>query len=223
MVERVVIYVEGGGDTESTMTPFRQGFSTFLRPAFERMREKRIKHSVVPCGGRKQAYDAFVDAMENEPEVLNLLLVDAEDLLPYPPPKIVRGKVQDPDPWPHFAKRPGDKWAKPSTANSRSCHVMSACMEAWFVADPAGMKKRYTRNFEESALPPPASAEKVAKSVIYAAMDAATRNTPSGKYIRNGKIDDGAQLLALIDPSVVRRHCQWCERLFKALEDAVTQ
>jgi len=79
VTRNIAIYVEGGGDTAQTSTPFRTGMSAFLKPVLDEVRKKRLLWRVIPCGGRRQTYDAFVDALENEPEALNVLLVDSEE------------------------------------------------------------------------------------------------------------------------------------------------
>ena len=79
MVKDIAIYIEGGGDTAQTLDPFRRGMSAFLKAVVDAVRKRRIRWRVIPCGGRQQAYDAFVDALANEAEVFNVLLVDSED------------------------------------------------------------------------------------------------------------------------------------------------
>ena len=115
MVKSIAIYLEGGGDTAQTLEPFRKGMSAFLRPVVDQVRARRIKWRVIPCGGRKQAYDAFVDAVANEPGVFNVLLVDSED-----PVEITVS------PWTHLRCRPDDRWAKPAGTDDRRCQMNMA-------------------------------------------------------------------------------------------------
>jgi hypothetical protein len=203
----IAIYVEGGGDTAATLTPFRTGMSAFLKPVVDAVRKKRIRWRVIPCGGRKQAYDAFVDALEKEPEALNVLLVDSEEPVAITVP-----------PWDHLKKRTGDQWKKPAGADHSRCQMMVACMEAWFVADHEGLKRHYGGNFDAAKLPAANLAESRTKADINDALKKATKNTKAQEY---QKIRDGAKLLKKVDPTVVRKHCKWCERLFKALGDAM--
>src|SRR4029078_3658870 len=132
MTKSIAIYIEGGGDTAQTLIPFRTGMSAFLMAVVDEVRKKRIKWRVIPCGSRKAAYDAFTAALINEPEVHNVLLVDSED------PVAINGQ-----PWTHLKNRIGDGWAKPQAATDSHCHMMVACMEAWFLADPANLKSHY--------------------------------------------------------------------------------
>lgn len=209
MIKSIAIYIEGGGDGTQTLVPFRTGMSAFLKPIVDKVRSKRIQWRVIPCGGRQAAYDAFVDALEKEPEVHNVLLVDSEDPIAITVP---------PAPWAHLKKRVGDKWKKPSGADDERCQLMTACMETWFLADPDGLKKHFKGNFDESKLPPADQAETRTKSQINDALSKATKPTKAKEY---KKIRDGAKLLAIVDPAVVRKHCKWCERLFKALGKAI--
>ena len=163
--------------------------------------------ALIPCGGHEQAFDAFVDALTYEPGVFNVLLVDSED-----PVAITVS------PWEHLKNRVGDKWEKPVGADDTRCQMMVACMEAWFLADPAGLKKHYGGKFNEKALPPASQAETRTKQMINDALKKATRPTPAEEY---QKIRDGAKLLEKVDPIAVREHCKWCDRLFQALGKAI--
>ena len=114
MINSIAIYIEGGGNTPQTLTPFRRGMSAFLKPVVDVVRQKRIRWRVIPCGGRRQAYDAFVDAIENEPDVFNVLLVDSEE------------SVSDASPWTHLQNREGDQWTQPSAVDDARCHETPA-------------------------------------------------------------------------------------------------
>lgn len=207
MIREIAIYVEGGGSTGQTLIPFRTGMLAFLKPFMDEVRRRRIRCNVVACGGRQEAYDAFVNKLRREPEVYSVLLVDAEEPV-----------AKDASPWTHLAGRKGDHWACPEGADDARCHLMVVTMEAWFLADPDTLKDHFGGNFDEKKLPPANQAETRPKHVIEDALRQATRNTKAGEY---KKIRDGAKLLEKIDPAVVRKHCKWCDRLFTGLGEAI--
>ena len=190
-----------------TLTPFRLGMSAFLKPVVDAVRKRGIRWRIIPCGGRLQAYDAFVNALADKPTVFNVLLVDSED-----PVAITVS------PWEHLKNRQGDEWNKPAGVDDSRCQMMVACMEAWFLADPAGLKKHFGGNLNEKALPPASQAETRTKDDINDALKKATRPTPAKEY---RKIRDGAKLLEKADATEVRKHCKWCDRLFRALGEAI--
>jgi hypothetical protein len=181
--------------------------SAFLKPVRELARQSRINWRIVPCGGRQAAYDAFVHAMSNEPEVFNILLVDSED------------PVSSDNPWTHLRNRPGDGWVQPAGADESRCHLMVICMEAWFLADPATLKRHFGGNFDDRKLPPPTQAESRTKQDINGVLKKATANTPAREY---RKLRDGVELLKCLNPAEVRKHCRWCDRLFATLERTIS-
>jgi len=207
VTKSIAIYIEGGGDTTQTLASFRTGMSAFLKPIVDVVRAKRIRWRVIACGRRKEAYYKFVDALAKEPDVFNVLLVDSED-----PVAIALS------PWDHVRSREDDKWNRPPGADDTHCHMMVACMEAWFLADADALKRHYGVNFDIGKLPPASQAESQTKDEIYAALKKATKSTKAGQY---RKIRDGAKLLAEVDVTIVRKHCKWCQRMFKALGDVV--
>lgn len=207
MVNRIAIYVEGGGPSSATRRPFRDGMCTFLGLVLCEVRRRRIGWQVIPCGGRRQAYDAFVDALRNEPSVFNVLLVDSEA------PIAITVST-----WGHLKDRSGDGWAQPAGADDARCQMMVACMEAWFLADPAGLKEHFGGNFDSGKLPPANLAETRTKSDINNALNQATRSTKAKEY---KKIRDGAKLLMKVNPAEVRKNCKWCDRLFQTLGHAI--
>jgi hypothetical protein len=204
MTQSIAIYLEGGGDTTQTLTPFRNAMSSFLKPAVDAARKKRVQWRMIACGGRQQAYEAYKDALKKEPEVHNILLVDSEDPV-----------AISVSPWEHVKNRIGDQWEKPPQVDDAQLQMMVACMEAWFLADINGLKKHYGGNFDAEKLPKADQAENQTKAKINDALKKATQNTTAKEY---RKIRDGVKLLTTIDSAVVRRNCKWCERLFIELE-----
>ena len=218
MVSDIAIHLEGGGHTSETLAPFRQGMSAFLKPVVDEARKRKIRWRVIPCGGRKEAYDSFCDALKNEPDAFHVLLVDAEEAF-------TKKKA-----WEHLKARVGDQWDKPATATDEQCHLMVVKMESWFLADPAAVKEffKLKKGFDASALPDvpplptppklPTVCEDRSKSSVNAVLKKATKDTADAEY---QKIKHGAKLLAVIDPKKVRQQCPACDRLFKVLATAM--
>ena len=217
MVTSIAIHLEGGGNSEATIAPFRQGMSAFLQPLVTLARQRGVRWRIIPYGGRSQAFKYFCDALKNEPDVLHLLLVDAEEA-------VTRS------PWAHVKNRIGDEWVAPAGATDEQCQLMIATMETWFLADPEAVRGffKHTKGFDKDAIPnaPPLPAAPKPTTVLQAMSKAkvneilakATRNTKTDHY---EKIKHGAKLLAVIDATKVRQQCPACDRLFKALATAM--
>jgi hypothetical protein len=217
MVSEIAIHLEGGGQTSETLAPFRRGMSAFLKPVVDEARRRRIRWRVIPCGGRRAAFDSFCDALANEPEVFNVLLVDAEEVVTQ-------------SPWGHLKSRVGDQWDKPEWATDDQCHLMIVMMETWFLADPDSVKEffKLKKGFDADALPvlppPPAppklptALEAMSKERVNEALRKATKDTKDGQY---EKIRHGVKLLAAVKPERVREQCPSCDRLFKTLGKAI--
>jgi len=205
----ISIYFEGGGKGDaSSMSAMRQGMSRFLLSGIGEVRGK-ARWKVIPCAGRTQTYNAFINALETDAATINILLVDSEDPVKF---------TNDPRPWEHLTKRIGDQWKQPRGVDHDRCQLMVACMEAWFLADPAGLKKHYGGNLDTAKLPAANLAESRTRADINDALQKATKNTKAKEY---QKIRDGAKLLEKVNSAEVRKHCKWCERLFMDLGKAI--
>lgn len=180
----VKIYVEGGGESEDTITRCRQGFAAYCAKAAPGKSRPRI----VPCGGRNKTFGKFKGAVEtSKAGELCVLLVDSE------------GSVGTKSPVAHLSAR--DNWIFPSLKDHR-VFLMVQVMEAWFLADREALAAFYDGGFLPNSLPgSPANIEAVRKEDIEPALKNATRKTRTkGEY---HKIDHGSALLALIDPDKV--------------------
>jgi len=202
----VKVFVEGGGDSDALKTECRRAFSRLLERAGLKGRMPRF----VACGGRRNAFEQFCTALENnERTELAFLLVDAE------------APVTCTSPWEHVAQQRGEPWERPSTADDDHLHLMVQCMEAWFVADRPALRKFYGQGFNEKALPPTtAKLEEVAKPDLYRCLEHATRGTKTkGSY---GKGEHSFKLLATLDPNLIRTASPWAERFFATLDRLMT-
>jgi hypothetical protein len=194
----IAIYFEGGGASAETKAALRLGMSTFLKPLVDMVRQRRCRWSITSCGGRDQAHEAFLDALQNEPERFNVLLVDSEATVASLPRA-------------HLLKR--DRWNL-NGAQEEQVHLMAQCMEAWLVADPEVLAEYYDQGFNANALPKRINLEEEPKLQIYNALENATRQTQKGSY---GKIKHASELLKRVSQQKARARCKHCERLFTTL------
>lgn len=201
VTKEIRLYVEGGGDTADGKARIRQGFGRFLSPIVSRCRDRRVRWTVTACGGRRSAWEHFSDAVRQIPDSSCFLLVDSEDPVSAPP-------------WEHLARREGDLFATDQASRDRY-HLMVVVMESWLLADPDALERYYGRGFRRSALPSN-KVEALRKQDIESALLRATEQTKKGRY---HKIRHGPELLASLDPAVVRRAAPHCERLFATLEE----
>jgi hypothetical protein len=198
----IAVYFEGGGESAESKATLRQGMSTFLKPLVEMARQKRCRWSITCCGGRNQACDAFLDALQNEPEKFNVLLVDSE--------AAVTGL-----PRAHLRLR--DQWNL-DAAQEDQVQLMAQCMEAWLAADPEALAEYYDQGFNAQALPRRVKLEEEPKAKIYAALENATRQTQKGGY---GKIKHAGDLLKRVSQAKAKNRCAHCQRLFTTLETKI--
>ena len=195
----VKIYVEGGGDGRELRARCRRGFSSFFGKAGLVGRMPKV----VACGGRQRAYDKFRAALVARNERgFTVLLVDSED-------PIAEGS----GPWLHLMNR--DTWAAPESATDDNAHLMTQCMEAWFLADRDGLEAFFGRGFNRNALPGNRNIEEVAKADVLDGLRNATRQCqPKGEY---GKGRHSFEILSEIDPSKVRAASPHAQRLVDTL------
>lgn len=194
----IAIYFEGGGSSAETKATLRQGMSAFLKPLVDMARQRRCRWSITSCGGRDQALDAFLDALEKEPEKFNVLLVDSEAAVASLP----RAHLQQRDGW------------NLNLAQEEQVHLMTQCMEAWLVADPEALAEYYDQGFNANALPKRINLEEEPKVQIYAALENATRQTQKGSY---GKIKHASELLKRVSQQKAKSRCAHRDLLFTAL------
>jgi hypothetical protein len=206
VVSEVRIYVEGGGDHADGKARLREGFSGFLRELVDLARRRRIRWSIIACGSRNDAFDAFQFALQTHPNAFNVLLVDSE------------APVQTGGPWQHLLAR--DRWQCPDGVEHDQCHLMVQTMEAWLVADRAALARFYGHGFNPNLLPRNQQVEQIEKDTLANALARATRQTTAGAY---HKIRHGARLLGKLDPAAVRAAAPSCERLFATLNRKLSE
>ena len=194
----ISIYMEGGGKGKGQKAMLRVGMDAFLAEIKNTCREKNWHWNLVPCGSRDQAYKRF---RKGKADIL-VLLVDSEDPVSLAPTD-------------HLAARDG--WNL-NGVDDGHIHLMVQSMEAWIVADPDALAAYYGQHFQANALPRRQNLEEENKVDIARALDQSTQGTQKGKY---HKIQHARHLLQRIDPTIVRKRCPHCDRLFKTLLDLI--
>ena len=205
MVTEIRVYIEGGGNNNTSRRRVRAGFSSFLNPLRELARQKRLDWNVIVCGPRSEAFESFKIAGRSHPEAFNVLLVDSE------------APVKRPT-WEHLQQQAG--WKKPKSARESQGHLMVQAVEAWILADPETLSDFYGQGFLSNAIPRTEDVEAIPKDRLLSALDHATRGTRKGPY---HKIDHGAALLERIDPERVRSRSRHCDLLFREIEAEIRE
>jgi len=204
-VKEIRVYVEGGGNNNTSRRRIRGGFSSFLDPLRELARQKRLGWNVIVCGPRSEAFESFKMAAGSHPEAFNVLLVDSESPVSRPA-------------WEHLQRQDG--WTRPESARESQSHLMVQAVEAWIVADLETLSGFYGKGFLRNALPGADDVEVISKDRLLSSLNHATRSTQKGPY---HKIDHGAALLERIDPGRVRARSKHCDRLFREIEAAIRE
>lgn len=200
---KVKVYVEGGGDGRDLRTRCRRGFSAFFEKASLAGRMPRV----VACGSRETAFDKFRIAFgARKAGEFVVLLVDSEA-------PVAAGT----GPWEHLAGRDG--WERPREAADEHAHLMVQCMEAWFLAETAGLAAYFGRDFDRRALRRHGKIEDVAKDDVHGGLRNATRRCSKGQY---GKGRHSFAVLERTDPARVLAASPHAERLIDTLREQAT-
>jgi hypothetical protein len=206
-VTEIAVYIEGGGNTAEQKAELRQGFDALFASEKSKARDKRGSLKFVCCGGRQQAYEAFVNSLAVNPNMINALLVDSET----PIGSVPQNKAEDAKARISHLKQKdgsagrgqGDGWEL-GNVPSEQVHLMVQCMEAWIVADPETLEAFYKQNFKRDVLPKRTDLEQEPKADLYQKLKNATKDTQKGEY---GTIKHASKLLLVIDPEKVAKRC----------------
>lgn len=213
----IEVFVEGGGHNTTLQAELRQGFDALFRAEKTRASERRVSLRFTCCGGRQEAYDAFMDSLNRRRKKIGALLVDSEtSIAPASEDLAVDAAIRVK----HLRQKSasdgrgqGDGWSLLNVQSER-IHLMVQCMEAWIVADPDALAAIYKQNLNAKKLPKRPNLEDEPKSDIYRKLESAT----DGKYT---KINDASKLLALIDPNKVSERCPRFSIFRDWLRDAI--
>lgn len=203
----VFVYAEGGGsgaNSSALQSEFRQALASFFsRTKLGHSRRPRV----VTCGGRQQALDMFNTAIQQGKNAL--LLVDSETAVIPAHNTLSTGGGK---PWAHLQAQDG--WLRPNRASDEDCHLMTQCMESWFLADWQTVQDFFGQGFNQSILPT-GRIEAIAKLDVYTALQNATHTCKTKAAY--GKGAHSFKLLSLIDPAKVVAASPWANRLIDEL------
>jgi hypothetical protein len=202
-MNEIVVFVEGGGHSATLQAELRVGFDALFRSEKTKASEKRASLRFICCGGRQEAYDAFIDSLNRRQKKVSALLVDSEtSIVPASAESAADAKIRVE----HLRQKSGsdgrdqgDGWPLFNVEPER-VHLMVQCMEAWIVADPEALASMYKQKFHAQKLPARRNLEDESKADVYKKLNEATE----GQYT---KIKDASKLLASIKPEKVASRC----------------
>jgi hypothetical protein len=189
-----IIYLEGGGDSDTLRSRCREGFHKLL----DRMGVQGRKPRLVACGGRGKAYDRFKTELREGRYGFVGLWIDSEE----PIGLSIGTDDQDWytfDVWDHLMKRDG--WERPSGAKSTQVLLMVTCMETWIVADRETLKKYYgASKLSVNSLPALNNLESCDRHTVQKKLETATASC-SNAY-KKGK--RSFEILGVLDPEALK-------------------
>jgi hypothetical protein len=195
---RVIVYVEGGGDTAALRARCREGFRKLLEKAGFSDRMPRI----VASGSRAGTFDDFRTAHRARGEDdYPILLVDSEE------------RVND-EPWEHLEARDG--WKRPENAEDEQAQLMVVCMETRILADREALRRAFRPGLRENALPGEKDLERRSKEDVQAGLAKATAGCQRDRRYEKGR--RSFQLLAELDPNTLAKHLPHFARLRGTLD-----
>jgi len=199
-VVKIVLYVEGGGDSKFTQRFCSRGFGKLL----EKAGFVRMPH-IVSYGGRDQVFNkSFKHAYETKGSTdYSILLVDSED-------PIKDGVTA----WQHLRSRDG--WIVPKGISEDQAQLMVTCMETWIMADHAALKDFFGSELQTSALLSITNLEQYDRHQVQDALEHATRNCGKDKTYKKGK--RSFQVLEALHPDTLKQRLPYFKRFIETLD-----
>jgi hypothetical protein len=171
----------------------KPGFDSFFKDLKNRAREKRCRFELISSKSGEQGRRDLAIALKAHRNAWTILLRDSE----------------------------GPLRRNPAAPHADRVFRMVEMMESWFHADQPALADFYGAGFRKSALKANPNVEKIPKEDLEKGLRAATGKTVKGNYFDN-KTSHGRQLLAKINPTLVRQAAPNCERLFQAVRKHLT-
>ncbi len=197
-MQRVIVHIEGGGDSKNSQQPLRLGFKELIGEYSARTRQS-LRPRIACWGGRDRTFKKFKGACTDNPETIHLLLVDSE------------GPVNT-SPIQHLITR--DRWDFTGIDHDM-IHLMVQTMEAWFMADKEAIKNYYGNRLNERALPNRRNVEDIPKDDLKPSLARSGSATRKGGY---REIRDGSGILYYLDREKVKTTLHG-KRFFEKLEE----
>ena len=200
---KVRIYVEGGpkGADADGVRAFRNAF----KQHFQQLHPKLKSLDVISYGSTDQTVKSYAEGIHQFSESCSVaLLVDAD------------APVTAGTPAMHLqAKLDSAKVPQNARAN---IFLMVQCMESWLVTDAAALQNCFGNKLRANALPSHIDIEAVSKKDVLAALDAAIKPTPAGRY---QKVKHATRILAMLNPKSVGDRSHHARSLHAFLRSSV--
>ena len=190
-----VVYLEGGGDTESLRRRCREAFRQLLMKCGFGGRMPTLR----ACGSRENAFAGFVVSVNSGKLDFVAMLIDSEE-----PMRDVERT------WDHLQR--GDGWRRPQGATDDQVLFMTTCMETWIVADRDALREKFGQNLNENQLPVLVDLENRGRDDVYQRMRRATSNGYS-----KGRIS--FELVESLNPDTLEQHLPSFRRARRILDE----
>lgn len=168
----------------------REGFREFLKELYEAASASSAKTRLIPA--RATPVDRFKVALQQNPNALNILLLDSEG--------------------PVGGERYKERLAEIPQSAHNCVFWMVQLMESWFLADPDALAGFYGKGFGRGLFKDWQDVEAVRKEDVEKILHDATGKTQKGKY---HKTAHAPHILASINPNLVKQKSRHCRELFE--------
>jgi hypothetical protein len=205
ILRKVWLNVEGGNDKYLDMS-LKNSMRSFLRELDEALRGIGWSLKIDMKHSRDEAFKAFLHPLQPDPTAYRVLLVDAE--APIAPNHDAKQHLRSRDGWDTAAH------------DAAQFYLMVQMMESWFLADLDALEDYFGHGYRPNAIPKRNDIEAIPKDDVESHIDSATIASARRKYHKGRH---SADLLAKINPQLVRQKSPHCERLFTELPAAVTK
>lgn len=197
---KVMLYIEGGGESKFTQRHCSRGFGKLL----EKAGLKRMPGTSA-WGSRNEAFKRFKTAIKTrEPDEYPILLVDSEDIID-----------ENTASWNHLKNRDG--WICPPNVSEDQAQLMVTCMETWVMADRAALSDFYGLKLQESALLSDYNLEQYDRHLVQQRLEHATRDCDKQhKPYKKGK--RSFQVLETLNPNTLKQRLPYFKRFLETLE-----